>query len=420
MRARRHLNSDFLIAGGGIVGSTIARKLAIKYPSCSIRLIEKDSVLGRHNSIMNSGVLHSGLYYPTNSNRAIYCVRGNKLLTNYHEDKKLPLIKCGKLIVPSNKEEAERVKGLYERGLNNGVRLELINSDQALKIEPYVKVREDFPVLYSPDTSVGHPSKVMEELEKDLKSMANVKINTNCGFKGLISRSEKEIIIQTTNEDLLACGKLINAAGLYSDNIARAFGVGLNYQLFPIIGTYLVDTSQNAPKLKVLVYPLPPAKKGNNFLGVHTTITANGSVKLGPSALPCLWREQHLGLGSIKFTETIDITKLAFKMLLSKNNLYFLNLFLSQLKNQISSNIIEDSKKLVTIYDDLQKNILGLNKVSDRFKFKLGGVRSQLVNVNNWELENDFIILKEGNHVHLLNMISPGWTSAFAIAEDIF
>jgi len=300
--------SDVVIVGGGIVGSSIAKNLGLKYPNKRIFILEKDNKLGKHNSTMNSGVLHAGLYYPTGSNRAKYCVKGNKLLTNYHKEKKIEVNYCGKLIIPKNKEESERIDELYEQGRRNGVEnLRIINRSEAEKIEPNLKLDKDYKIIFSGETKIGNPRRVIEELERDIYSISNVTKMTNCGFEYLIKNEKDEIILQDSNGDIHETSFIINAAGLYADKIAKKFEVGLNYELLPLMGTYLVDRkyknlnfstslenlkeiTSNSSNLKTLIYPVPPsqATKGNNFLGVHTTITSEGEVKLGPTALPCL------------------------------------------------------------------------------------------------------------------------------------
>ena len=170
--------------------------------------------------------------------------------------------------------------------------------------------------------------------------------------------------------------------------------------------------------LKTLVYPIPPIT-GNNFLGVHTTITTDGFLKIGPTALPCLWREQHNGIELMNIKETLDILSIYFKLLISDYRDFLFSLIKKQIKNILFHNIIKEGKSLVTIYDTLEDSLMSFRNNKERFKFEIGGIISQIVNMNSMKLENDFIIEKKDNHMHLLNIISPGWTSAMAIADDI-
>jgi L-2-hydroxyglutarate oxidase len=430
---KKNKTCDVLIVGGGIVGSSIARNLAMKHPKKKIILIEKDNKLGMHNSTLNSGVIHAGLYYPKNSLRKKYCIKGNTMLTEYHKEKNIPLRHCGKLIAPKNAREIEGLMKLYKQGIENGVDLKLISAGEALKIEPNLKIKGDFPVIFSPNTKVGNPTMLIEEVQKDLNELSNVEIIFKSKPEKVIKSDKKHIVVETcNNNETIECNFFINAAGLYSDKIAKLFNFGHHYDLLPVVGTYLVDklsTNFNENSiglqglhknnlLKTLVYPIPQIT-GNNFLGVHTTITTDGFLKIGPTALPCLWREQHNGIKSMNIKETLDILAIYFKLLISDNRDFLFSLINKQIKNLFSHNIIKEGKSLVTIYDTLEDNLMSFRNNRERFKFKIGGIRSQIVNMNSMKLENDFIIEKKDNHMHLLNIISPGWTSALAIADDI-
>lgn len=411
---------DFTVIGGGIIGSSIARSLAIKYPSSKICLLEKDTDLGLNNSILNSGVLHAALYYPTDSLRMKYCLSGNRLLTDFHKDRKIPINECGKLIIAKNDEEGIRILDLYNRGLKNGVKLELITNKEALQKEPKLKVHGNYPVIYSPTTRVGNPKRVMYELKKDLTSLHNVSISVNNGYKELISENNNSIIFRDKKGEVIETKYFINAAGLYADKIAKDFHLGEEYLMFPLLGMYLKDKS-NIEQLgvKMIIYPIPPNTKGNNFLGVHTTITDEGKFKLGPTALPGLWREQHKGIQGFKLDEFIELLKIYTKITFSDKSTYYISLLLQEIRKNMARNMIKQGKSLVTIYDDHPRDFLGRLKLDHRFQFKIGGTRSQLIKAKDYNMLQDFLFLTKHNQLHLMNMISPGWTSALAIAEDI-
>ena len=93
------MQSDFLVIGGGVIGLNIARGLRRTFSDASVHLLEKEADCGLHASGRNSGVLHAGFYYSPDSLKAKFTWRGNRLLTEYCEKKKIPLNKCGKLVV---------------------------------------------------------------------------------------------------------------------------------------------------------------------------------------------------------------------------------------------------------------------------------------------------------------------------------
>jgi len=66
-----------------------------------------------HTTGRNSGVLHAGFYYSTDSLKAKFCRLGNKAWTDYCDENKLPIRKCGKLVVAKNEKELEYLHELY-------------------------------------------------------------------------------------------------------------------------------------------------------------------------------------------------------------------------------------------------------------------------------------------------------------------
>ena len=118
---------DFLVVGGGVIGLTSAKALAAKYPDASILLIEKEHRVGMHTSGRNSGVLHAGFYYSTESMKAKFCRVGCKEWKEFCLDHNLPLKQCGKIVTAKAPAEMEYLKDLYNQGLKNGVDLHLIS-----------------------------------------------------------------------------------------------------------------------------------------------------------------------------------------------------------------------------------------------------------------------------------------------------
>ncbi|MEO8045854.1 MAG: FAD-dependent oxidoreductase, partial [Nitrospirota bacterium] len=136
------MRSDFLVIGGGVIGLNIARKLRSTFPDGSVHLLEKEADCGLHASGRNSGVLHAGFYYSPDSLKAKFTWRGNRLLTEYCEEKKIPLNKCGKLVVARDRADHAGLDELLKRGRANGIPLEDISEKEAKAIEPRVRTCE--------------------------------------------------------------------------------------------------------------------------------------------------------------------------------------------------------------------------------------------------------------------------------------
>src|ERR1700722_7830190 len=149
---------DILIIGAGIIGLTLAYKLKEKNPHLKIAIIDKESEVGIHASGRNSGVLHAGFYYTTDSLKAKFTKQGNLALKEYCKAHNIPVYNNGKLVVAQNKTELSTLYELEKRGKINGVDVTLISEAEAIKIEPKIRTFEE--ALYSPTTATVDPKLV--------------------------------------------------------------------------------------------------------------------------------------------------------------------------------------------------------------------------------------------------------------------
>ena len=138
---------DAIIIGGGIVGLAIAYELSTEYNN--ILLVEKESTFGRHVSSRNSEVIHSGIYYQTDSLKAFHCIKGKELLYDYCKERSIPHKKIGKLIVGGENSKNE-LKEIYKQGIRNGLRdLEFLDREGVSRLEPELDVTEKFSVSFN-------------------------------------------------------------------------------------------------------------------------------------------------------------------------------------------------------------------------------------------------------------------------------
>src|SRR6059058_4838319 len=117
---------DCTIVGGGIVGLATAMTLGRRQPGLSILLLEKEPDLALHQTGRNSGVIHSGIYYKPGSFKAKLCVEGKTLMYEFCAKHGIRVERCGKVIVATSETELPRLMTLYERGIANGVPVELL------------------------------------------------------------------------------------------------------------------------------------------------------------------------------------------------------------------------------------------------------------------------------------------------------
>src|ERR1041385_3758937 len=274
-------SADFLIIGGGIIGLSIARELKRRHRHAQIVLLEKEAQCGLHASGRNSGVIHAGFYYTADSLKAKFTRDGNSTLRAYCECKKIPINKCGKLVVAQNKAELEQLDELLRRGKANSVPLQSITADEAREIEPRVKTFQR--AIFSPTTATADPAQVLQAMEEDALQ-EGVRIHRNAAY---LKRTNGRIKTAAGDYNV---GFVVNAAGLYADRVARDFGFSEDYRILTFKGIYLY--SEEPPgSLRTNIYPVPDLR--NPFLGVHFTVRVDGRAKIGPTAIPAFWREQY-------------------------------------------------------------------------------------------------------------------------------
>jgi L-2-hydroxyglutarate oxidase LhgO len=196
----------------------------------------------------------------------------------------------------------------------------------------------------------------------------------------------------------------INAGGAQSLRIAHKINVGLTYAMIPFLGRYISVDKGKLP-LKRLVYPVP--HRANPFLGIHLTPTIHGVVKIGPSALPVLGSQQYRLFDKISAYDTFQsLSGLLALIARGQNDLN--SIFWEEFRYLRNNNLVAEAAKLVP----LVREVAGWARPKS-------GIRSQLVHLPTGNLVQDFIVEKHLNSMHLLNIVSPGWTSAMALADDI-
>ncbi len=388
--------TDFLIVGGGIIGLSLAREAKRRYPSSRVIVLEKEKQCGEHASGRNSGVIHAGFYYSSDSLKARFTRDGNRRLTEYCRERGLRINRCGKLVVVKEESELVGLEELLRRGKRNDVELHEVTEKEAKGIEPRVKTY--VKALYSPTTSSVDPSEVMASLVKDARH-ANIEISTDTAYRGFAGGK----VITTKGN--FSPGYVINAAGLYADKIARHFGFSRDYRILPFKGLYLYSTEPPGA-LRANIYPVPDLN--NPFLGVHYTITVDGKIKIGPTAIPAFWREHYRGIGGFRLDESLEIVARELGMFL-RNDFNFRPLALSELQKYSKSRMVAQASRLIT--DVTVKNYL---------KWGPPGIRAQLVNIRERKLEMDFRYEGDCRSFHVLNAVSPAFTCAMSFSEFLF
>jgi len=382
-----------LIIGAGITGLMIAREL-VRRGADDILILEKEPGVGVHASGRNSGVLHAGLYYTSDTLTARFCIEGNRLLKAFCREKGLPVQETGKVIVAKGPSDIKRLHELKRRAEVGGTQAFLIDQQTLTEHEPYASTYEC--ALFVPETAVIQPQAVLAALEKELADSGKVSLCYETAFVDVLG----DRMIRTSR-GTVRFEQLFNAAGAHAERIAHRFGLGLDYTILPMRGTYQRLISDRSYLVRGNIYPVPDLR--TPFLGVHLTRSVEGEVYVGPTALPAWGREQYARWGGWN--------REAGAILIREAVLFFANpgfraAALHVWRRILARSLLQEARQLVPAIR--QTDLKQAEKV---------GIRPQLVHWPRKQLVMDFVVLTDGPTLHILNAISPAFTCSIPFAR---
>ncbi len=350
---------DVLVIGAGVIGCSIARDLS-KF-KIKTALLEKESDVSSGVSKGNSGVLHTGLYYPKGSLKAKLCVEGRLMFPELAKQLDVPFKICGKHVIARSEEELKDLEHLKAVGESNDIKgLTIITGQDLKKREPNL---DALYALYSPVAGIISPYLLTIALaENALNNGVDVYINTEVTKIEQLNSGYQVI----TNQGVFYTDIIVNSAGLCADKISEMIGAH-SYKLYPCRGEYLVLDKNCRNLINSPAYPVPPKIAG--VLGVHLTTTLNGNILIGPS-------EEFINEGEDTRTTKEKITQL-----------------------------IEGAKNLLPS--------IPLNQII----YSFSAVRPKITPPEE-KGSRDFIIKEETeSFINLIGMESPGLTASPAIAR---
>ncbi|MDN3644556.1 L-2-hydroxyglutarate oxidase [Lutimonas halocynthiae] len=389
---------DYVVIGGGIVGSATAYKLSLKFPDKRIGIIEKEMELGKHQTGRNSGVIHSGIYYTPGSRKAENCRIGREQLVTFSKSHNIEHQICGKVIVATNKSEIAILEAIFEKGLQNKTPgIQLIDAAEIEVREPFIKGLKG---IWVPSAGIIDYVAVVKKFI-DLVLKKHPKNRLFLGEKvNSIQRMSQKIIIKTDNQ-VISTDKLIICGGLFSDRLAKLDGIKLDMRIVGFRGDYYELLEHAKHKVKNLIYPVPDPKYP--FLGVHYTPMVGGKVECGPNAVFTFKRE---GYRKTSFSLKDSIEALSYKGTL--------RLFAKNWSKGIEEYRRAFSKKLfVKELQRMMPSITEKDVIATR-----SGVRAQAVGIQG-QMIDDFKIVKNNGVTHVINAPSPAATACMAIADEI-
>ena len=391
---------DIVIVGGGIVGAATLYQLQQRYPNRTILLIEKERELAGHQTGNNSGVIHSGLYYPPGSLKAKNCVEGRRALVRFAEEHKVPHDVCGKVVVavePSELPMLEKIHGIGQKNEIEG--LERINGDQLRDIEPHCK---GVGALWVPCTGIidyRAATRKMVDLALGLQSHSALRLGEEVVS---FEHSEDHTIVRTDqSQDGIRAKHVVVCGGLQADRLARKDGVPLKERVVGFRGDYYELTEQAKHKVKNLIYPVP--NPDFPFLGVHFTRMTDGEIECGPNAVFTFKREGY-GKTDFDLKDTMEALGYGGTWKLFFNNMAF---GINEYRRAFSKRLF--LKTLQRMIPDLTMEDLRPGR---------SGVRALLLSQDG-DTRDDFRMSYTDRNIHVLNAPSPAATAALAIGEHI-
>ena len=297
---------NILVIGGGVVGCALAAELSKQWQD--VFVVERFPRVGMATSTRNSGVIHSGIYYSPGSLKARHCLHGNPLTFAFCEEHTVPHRRTGKLVVATEVREEAALEALYQRGQDNGVEgLRLIGPAEIREREPHIAGL----------TALDVPSTGIVSAEELVRTYARVAVDRGAN---IVTRAQvvsleptaKAIRVgirvgddltpqtktsrrqdaregagnpagqdEVTSQEVIEARCVINAAGLYADDVAALIG-NHSWKIYPVRGEYCEVRGPRRSLINGLVYPLPHAD--GLSLGMHFTKTIWDTVLIGPTA----------------------------------------------------------------------------------------------------------------------------------------
>ena len=272
-----HINT--VLIGAGVVGLAIAKEIIAK--NKEVIILEKEGKIGQITSSRNSGVIHAGMHYQSNTLKAKFCVEGNELLYAYAKKFNVPFINTKKIIVATDQSQMAQVQEIKKQAELNGVEnLEILDAKQINQTEPLIK---SFGGLLVSSTGVIDQHSLMQSYLGEFENNGGmISYNSNVKKISIVNNKfEIEVMDNENTITVINCDHLINAAGIFASDVAnRIYGFDKKY----IPNTYLAKGNYFSLNKKLpishLIYPVPEKIS----LGIHLTLEIDHSIKFGPDA----------------------------------------------------------------------------------------------------------------------------------------
>lgn len=387
---------DVLVIGAGIVGLSTAWALTRAVPGTRVTVLEKEPGPARHQTGRNSGVIHSGIYYPPGSLKARFALQGSAEMIKFCAEHGVPHDVTGKLIVATERDELPRLHSLIQRGREHGLPVRELGPAQIAEYEPEVRGLAAIHVGTTGVCDFGAVARRFAQLAQE----AGARIAYGEEITA-VGRRPGRVAVRTASGTVHRARALVNCAGLHSDRVARLAGDRPGMRIVPFRGEYYTLAPARASLVRGLVYPVPdPAFP---FLGVHLTRGVDGAVHIGPNAVPALAREGYTWrtlrpadlAGTLAYPGSWRIARRHWRY------------GAGELHRSLSR----------TAFTAAVRRLLPAAREEDLLPAP-SGVRAQAV-LPDGTLADDFLFHQSPGIVHVLNAPSPAATASLPIGREI-
>lgn len=275
--------SRVVVVGTGIVGLAVAARLAER--GDEVVVLDKEREIALHQTGRNSGVIHSGLYYPPGSLKARMSRAGAESMLRFALDHGIPARRTGKLVVATREDQVRGLQALAQRAEANGIEATLLDESGARREEPHVRA---VAALKVSSTGIVDYRAVCHALAGIVAERSGT---IELGTGVVRARTTAAGVVVETSRGEVTGDTFISCAGLYSDRLAEASGLEPTARIVPFRGEYFELTPEAAHLVKGLIYPVPDPRFP--FLGVHLTRSVHDGVHAGPNAVLALAREGY-------------------------------------------------------------------------------------------------------------------------------
>ncbi len=391
---------DLLVIGAGLVGLASAYCFLKKNPDSRVLVLEKEPDIAMHQSGRNSGVIHSGLYYPPGSFKSQFCLRGRQMLLDYAQAYGVTHEICGKVVVATKESDIAQLDTIYSRGLANGLSgIRKVDAQEIQSIEPYIRGLAGIQV---PEAGIIDFRQLAQSLAEQvcmLSALGKQALRRNSRVEHIESR--ESLVKVYSGQQCFEARALVNCAGLFSDRIATMAGAKPEVRIVPFRGDYYELLPEYQERIRHLVYPVPDPNFP--FLGVHFTRMCRGGVECGPNAVLNFDREGY-SRWNFRYRDAVDsLIYSGTWRLLAKHWRYALGEYHRAFSRKAFV------KALANLMPSIRRDMLAPARA---------GIRAQAMRPDG-SLENDFVIQQHERCVHVLNAPSPAATSCLAIGEHV-